>query len=150
MNTIVNNNSSYSTSNQRLVDLYCDLVTEISDKIEMLDDLKKQIAKLANDSPDEGPVTLVGEKWKVEYSARVKNNELNVSPQWFLSATDAWGAVSISAPKAKQILTEAQFNLYFEPVLGARRMKKILPLHAVQTPVAQVLASTRNTAPQVA
>lgn len=117
--------------NTTAADLYGDLWQEIADKVAMLEDLKKQLAGIAKEDVTQAPVQLIGNKWKVEFSKPATENKLKIDPETFLKETQLFEAVSISAPKAKGALSEADFEKYFYPVSGSRRIGKVVPVGKV-------------------
>lgn len=111
-----------------IVDLYGDLWLELKDKIEMLESLKKQLSDEARNNPTTSPLSFVGERWRVDFSAPSTECKLVTDPQSLLSIHPIWEAVTISTTKAKALLPPQAFEQHFYPVPGSRRIKQPVPL----------------------
>jgi hypothetical protein len=107
------------------VDEFAQLHNQISPLLDRYEALKKKLAVVANAQTDDGPVSLVGSVYIVDFSAPSETTECKVSSQEYFEDTGDWSALTVSVTKARSALDKGSFSQLFESTKGSRRFKRV-------------------------
>lgn len=115
----------FNNPEKLVIDEYAELYNKLAADVDRLAKLKKTIDKMAAADLSDYPVSLLGYRHAIDFSAPCVSNICKVSAEEFVGMTGQWDALSVSVTKAKELLTEAEMEELFEKARGSRRFKRI-------------------------
>lgn len=108
-----------------LIDEFAILHEQMAPLQDRYDALKKTLAGFVNADKTDTTVSLLGNRFVVDYSAPTKDFKCNLSAEEFLGETLQWGALTVSTTKAKQLLSAEELSRLFSVSPGSRRLRRV-------------------------
>jgi len=110
-----------------IIDEFAELYNKLQPELDRLKKLQEKVGKYAaeagKDSDD--PVTLVGYRFSVDYSAPTQEALCRLDAQKFILTTGKWAAVKVAVTEARKVLSPEEFEDLFENSKGSRRLKRV-------------------------
>jgi hypothetical protein len=132
---------------KNLIDQFAALSQQYAPVLKQLEALQKQVNSIAAAQEGNGAVTLSGDKFSLDYSAKTTELKCIFTPEEFIDHTGAWGALKVGVTEAKKILTAEQMDDLFATQLGSRRFQRVR-INDVQAYVTAMPTAAAKKSPQ--